>query len=136
MNSVRRAPPLAGNVLGSIQNDFVIAEWHDPGGGYDPPRFIAPLHLHREDDEAWYVLEGTLRLKMGDEEIELRAGSGAIVPRGTPHTYWNPEKGRTRYLLMMTPRIYRLIQGIHTITDRTPTVMQALFEDHNSVLLA
>ena len=26
------------------------------------PRFIAPLHVHPRDDEAWYVLEGNLRV--------------------------------------------------------------------------
>ena len=36
---------------------FVVAEWRDPGGGDDPPRYHAPLHVHHSDDEAWYVLE-------------------------------------------------------------------------------
>jgi len=80
MSAPSIAPPLAGNVLGLANNHFVIAEWQDAGG---PPRWIAPLHLHRNDDEAWYVLEGRLCVKMGDEEVELRAGSGVLVPRGT-----------------------------------------------------
>jgi len=50
--------PLSGNVLHS--ESLVLVEWRDPGGGTDPPRYIAPLHVHHEDDEAWYVLEGTL----------------------------------------------------------------------------
>ena len=79
------APPLAGNVLGSPGDAFVIAEWRDPGGPAGPPRFIAPLHLHRHDDEAWYVLEGTLFIRVGDQDVEARAGSAVLVPRGTPH---------------------------------------------------
>src|SRR5882762_6421483 len=39
------APPLAGNVLGSPNNSFVIAEWQDAGGPTEPPRFTAPRHL-------------------------------------------------------------------------------------------
>ena len=46
--------------MGSAQGDFVIAEWQDPGGPPEPPRFIVPLHTHYHDDEAWYVLEGSL----------------------------------------------------------------------------
>ncbi len=130
------APPLAGNVLGSSTGDFVVAEWQDAGGVQAQPRLIAPLHLHRNDDEAWYVLEGRLCIKMGDEEVELRAGSGVLVPRGTPHTYWNPGPERVRYLLVMTSRIYSLIQEIHATKERTSSVMQALFDRFDSELLA
>src|ERR1700686_4940116 len=101
MNSHRIAPPLSGNLVGSIDASFVIAEWKDVGASPGPPRFIAPLHLHRNDDEAWYVLEGTLVVRVGDEDIEVRAGSSVLVPRGTPHTYWNPTSDKTRYLLIM-----------------------------------
>lgn len=128
-------PPLAGRVLGSKSDDLVIAEWQDPGGAPEPPRFIAPLHLHRGDDEAWYVLEGTLRVRMGDTEVELPAGSGVLVPHGTPHTYWNPRAERVRYLLIMTPNVYRLIQEIHTTRDRSSAHMRALFERFDSELL-
>jgi mannose-6-phosphate isomerase-like protein (cupin superfamily) len=129
------APPLAGNILGSVNDSFVVAEWRDPGAPAGPPRWIAPLHLHLQDDEAWYVLEGTLRVKRGDDEVEARAGSAVFVPRGTPHTYWNPSPDRLRYLLIMTPNIYRLIQAIHAATDRSPAALQALFRAHQSELL-
>jgi len=59
------APLLAQRVLGAISDSFVIAEWRDAGGAPGPPRYIAPLHLHHHDDEAWYVLEGVLRVKSG-----------------------------------------------------------------------
>ena len=96
------ALPLAGHLLGTADNDFVIAERQDAGGTSVQPRFIAPLHLHHHDDEAWYVLEGVLRVRVGDQEVEARAGSGLLVPRGTSHTYWNPGPEKLRYLLVMT----------------------------------
>ena len=136
MSAPSIAPPLAGNVLGLANNDFVIAEWQDAGGPPGPPRWIAPLHLHRNDDEAWYVLEGRLCVKMGDEEVELCAGSGVLVPRGTPHTYWNPGSERVRYLLVMTSRIYSLIQEIHATKERSPAMMKALFDKFDSELRA
>ncbi len=94
MSSPNIAPPLAEQVIGSINDAFVIAEWRDPGGPPGPPRLIAPRHLHRTDDEAWHVLEGALRVPVGKEEAEpARAGSAVFVPRGTPHSYWNPGRG-------------------------------------------
>jgi mannose-6-phosphate isomerase-like protein (cupin superfamily) len=135
MSSLTIAPPLAGRILESTANDFVIAEWQDPGGVSAQPRFIAPLHLHRSDDEAWYVLEGVLRVRAGNNDLELRAGSGVLVTSGTPHTYWNPGPDSVRYLLIMTSRIYQLIQDIHAMRERTPESLRAVFEKHDSELL-
>src|SRR5206468_9569399 len=100
MSSSSIAPSLAGRVLGSIDDAFVIAEWRDAGGPPGPPRLIAPRHLHRRDDEAWYVLEGTLRIQVGKREVVAPAGSAVFVPRGMAHTYWNPGPGPVRYLLV------------------------------------
>lgn len=135
MNSPSLAPPLAGHILGSLNDNFVLAEWRDPGGPPGPPRLIAPLHRHRSDDEAWYVLEGSLCVQVGDEVVEARTGSGAFVQKGTPHTYWNPGPGSTRYLLIMTSNIYRLIQAIHAMPDRSAPLLRAVFEEFDSELL-
>jgi mannose-6-phosphate isomerase-like protein (cupin superfamily) len=136
MNSPTIALPLAGRILGSAQTSFVIAEWRDPGApNTNSPRWIAPLHLHNNDDEAWYVLEGKLCVKVGDDTVEAAAGAAVLVPKGTPHTYWNPDPAPVRYLLIMTPRIHQLIQAIHAAQDRTPDAMRALFRSHDSELL-
>lgn len=129
------APPLAGAVLGSVGSDFVVAEWKDNGGPPGPPRWIAPLHLHHSDDEAWYVLEGALCVRIGTDVVEARAGSAVLAPRGTPHTYWNPGPGLVRYLLVMTPNIHSLIQDIHAMTDRSPAALSAVFAKHDSELV-
>ncbi|KAA6460863.1 cupin domain-containing protein [Acidobacteria bacterium AB60] len=131
-----QAPPLAGHTLGNPDNSFAVAEWSDPGGPIgDRPRFIAPWHVHHNDDEVWYVLEGQLCVQSGSERVELTAGCGVLVPRGTPHTYWNPGQERVRYLLIMPPTIQRLIQGIHALTDRSPAALGAVFEECDSSLL-
>lgn len=135
MNAPSIAPPLAGSVIGSIGSDFVIAEWKDAGAPPGPPRWIAPLHLHRSDDEAWYVLEGTLCVRVGENVVEAKAGSAVFVPRGTAHTYWNPGPGPVRYLLVMTSNIYSLIQDIHAMPERSPAALSAVFEKHDSELL-
>jgi mannose-6-phosphate isomerase-like protein (cupin superfamily) len=129
------AAPLAGNVLGSPDQSFAIAEWRDHGGPPGSPRYIAPWHVHHNDDEAWYVLEGRLCVRAGDEQIELRAGAGFLVSRGTPHTYWNPGQEPARYLLVMTPTIQRLIRDIHAMSDRNREALARVFEEHDSSLL-
>ena len=135
MSAPTIAPPLAGNVVGPVGANFVVAEWKDAGGPPGPPRWIAPLHLHRNDDEAWYVLEGTLCVRVGKDVVEARAGSAVFVPRGTPHTYWNPGPGPVRYLLVMTANIYRLIQEMHGMNERTPAALRAVFTRYDSELL-
>ena len=45
-----------------------------------------PLHVHHEDDEAWYVLEGALRFRLGEETFEVGAGGGVLAPKG-PRTH-------------------------------------------------
>jgi len=135
MTSPTIAPPLAGNTLGSGDNNFVIAEWRDAGGPVGERRLIAPPHVHHNDDEAWYVLEGALCIQVGEKVIEARAGAGVLVPRGAAHTYWNPGPGLTRYLLIMTPNIYQLIQDIHAMKERTPAALAAVFDKHDSELV-
>lgn len=135
MTSTIVAPLLAGNVLGSGANSFVVAEWRDTGGPAGERLLIAPPHVHHNDDEAWYVLDGALCIQMGEKVVETRAGSGVLVPRGTVHTYWNPGPGPTRYLLLMTANIYQLIQDIHAMKERTPSVLAAVFSKHDSELV-
>ena len=135
MDSPTIVPPLAGQVLGSHNTSFVIAEWQDTGAPPGPPRWIAPKHVHHKDDEAWYVLEGVLGVLVGDKEVEARAGSAVMVPRGTLHTYWNAGPGRLRYLLVMTANIHQLIQDIHALKEKTPAALKEVFQKHDSELL-
>jgi len=81
------------------------------------------------------VLEGTLRVRVGKEVVEAGAGAAVFVPRGTPHTYWNPGPDPARYLLVMTANIYRLIQEIHGMKERTPAALRSVFAKYDSELL-
>lgn len=135
MDSPTIAPPLAGKIMGSVADAFVIAEWQDPGGPVGERRLIAPWHLHNRDDEAWYVIEGTLRVQVGEDDVEVHAGAGVFVRRGTPHTYWNPGPERVGYLLVMSSNIFALIQDIHALKDRTPSALREVFKKHDSELV-
>ena len=130
------AAALAGNRIAAPGAELVLVEWSDPGGEIGAgPRYIAPLHVHREDDEAWYVLDGALVVRRGSEDVEVPAGGAVLVPRGTPHSYWNPLAGRTRYLLVMTPRIAALIDALHTLEARDEATLVATFAAHASEYL-
>jgi mannose-6-phosphate isomerase-like protein (cupin superfamily) len=130
------AAPLAGHVVGPPDGAFAIAEWADDGTVSTASRPIAPLHVHHADDEAWYVLEGVLGFRLGEQEVEARAGTAVFVPRGVPHTYWNARQAPARYLLIMTPTIRRLIDALHALTVRDAASVQAVFRQHDSELLA
>lgn len=121
------AQPLAGNALGGPGDDFVLVQWTAEVGSH----WIAPLHVHREDDEAWYVLRGTLGFRLGDEEFDATAGSAVLARKGIPHTYRNAGDVEAEYLLLMPPRIAALIDAIH----RPGADVPALFEAHASSIL-
>jgi mannose-6-phosphate isomerase-like protein (cupin superfamily) len=48
-----------------------------------------PLHLHRDRDEYFYVLEGTYQLSVGADEATVGPGALVFVPRGTAHGFKN-----------------------------------------------
>ena len=68
-----------------------------PGfAGPPPPR-------HRGLHDMFYVLEGTLTLRLGGQEIEAGPGSFACVPPGVVHTFRNDSEGPVRLLNFNTP---------------------------------
>lgn len=62
-----------------------------------------PLHVHAAEDEAWYVLEGRLRFRLGTGLHAAPAGSFVFVPRGTPHCFQNVGSEPARILVLFTP---------------------------------
>lgn len=68
-----------------------------------PPGQGPPLHMHANEDESWYVIEGELRFKLGGELQLAPAGSFVFVPRGTPHCFQNVTAAPARILVMFTP---------------------------------
>jgi quercetin dioxygenase-like cupin family protein len=52
-----------------------------------PPGFATPRHIHHAEDEAFYVLEGTMRGFCGDVAWRATPGSFVWLPRDVPHGY-------------------------------------------------
>jgi quercetin dioxygenase-like cupin family protein len=62
-----------------------------------------PPHSHRELLDSFYVLEGTLTVQVGEEEMDAPAGTYACVPPGIVHTFANRSDGPVRFLNLNTP---------------------------------
>lgn len=67
------------------------------------PLLGPPKHVHRREDEMWYVLDGNFRFIAGDRLFDAPQGSFVFVPRGTAHCFQNLEERDSRILVMFTP---------------------------------
>jgi mannose-6-phosphate isomerase-like protein (cupin superfamily) len=62
-----------------------------------------PPHRHRRLHDMFYVLHGTLTMRLGDETLELEPGSFVCVPPGVVHTFSNPRDTPVKILNFNTP---------------------------------
>jgi mannose-6-phosphate isomerase-like protein (cupin superfamily) len=87
----------------------MLASSEDTNGAWslvelkEMPGYHTNLHRHNHTDEAFYVLEGILTVKVQDKISEYPAGSYVLIPRGTPHAQGNHGKVPVKLLLTMTP---------------------------------
>jgi quercetin dioxygenase-like cupin family protein len=68
----------------------------------EPEGARAPLHLHRKEDEAFYVLEGEMTFQIGEQTIRARPGSFVFGPKDVPHTY-AVGSGPAKLLFLLSP---------------------------------
>jgi mannose-6-phosphate isomerase-like protein (cupin superfamily) len=52
-----------------------------------PVGSAAPLHVHDSLDDTWYILDGEMVLRCGDDVLVAGAGHWVSMPRGVPHTF-------------------------------------------------
>ncbi len=64
--------------------------------------FGPPLHVHHREDEGFYVLEGEIRFRKGDDEFIAGPGTLVWLPRGVAHAF-KVQPGGARALLLLTP---------------------------------
>lgn len=65
----------------------------------------SPWHVHPDEDEWFYVLEGEITFWVADTRLSLKAGSFAFGPRAVPHTFY-AEAGGGKALVGFTPMIF------------------------------
>ncbi len=68
-----------------------------------PPGFATALHVHHTADEAFYVLEGSIRGVCGDREWQATTGGFVWLPRGIPHGYAVDGDATLRTLAVAVP---------------------------------
>jgi quercetin dioxygenase-like cupin family protein len=69
---------------------------------YTVPGMEPPMHVHKNEDELFYVMEGKLTVFRGSEVLEATAGTSVFLPRGVPHTF-RIESKTARGLILITP---------------------------------
>ena len=62
-----------------------------------------PQHIHKNEDEAFYVLEGEIQVLLGEHTVIAKAGAFVRISRGTRHAFARVEKKNARLLAMFTP---------------------------------
>ena len=65
-----------------------------------------PQHRHARHDEGFYILSGTVRFTVGNEDYDAHAGTLVMVPPGAPHTFANPSDEPAVMLSTFTPDLY------------------------------
>jgi quercetin dioxygenase-like cupin family protein len=116
---VVRVPPGAGDTLW-VLGDFVTFKADGESAslsvfeGLIPPGGGPPPHIHYQQEEAFYVLEGTFSFFSGEKTIEAEPGSFMWIPRGTLHTFKNTGAQSGRVLVTSTfpgshERFFRMV---------------------------
>lgn len=62
-----------------------------------------PLHLHLEQEEWFYVMEGQVRFQIGEKQLQLKAGDSVLAPRMVPHAFTAVGATPAKMLIGFTP---------------------------------
>lgn len=86
-----------------------LAEPRDTAGALgvalvtQPPGIATPLHRHHHEAEAFFLLEGRMTYRAGDDTHELAEGFFIYLPRGVPHAFRIRGDRPARILAMTVP---------------------------------
>lgn len=67
-----------------------------PGGG-------PPPHIHRNEDEAFYVIEGEITFFSGEERFLAGPGTTVNMPIGNPHAFKNETDRPAKMIISYSP---------------------------------
>jgi quercetin dioxygenase-like cupin family protein len=88
-----------------------------------PRGFVAAAHFHPHQTERFEVLEGSLGLQLGDEELVASPGDVAVVEPGTVHRFWNAGDETARFRVQLRPALQfeSLIETMFTLAAEGKT---------------
>ena len=121
------------HILGQIYRPKQLTDrsfaWH----ATFPPETFVPPHIHPNQDEYVYILEGELTLVTGGGDHAAGPGDLVRLPMGQPHGLFNRSGANVVCLFWVTPtgRLYDLFVAIHALGEnQTPDAVVALAGDH------
>jgi quercetin dioxygenase-like cupin family protein len=71
-----------------------------------------PPHVHRAESEGFFVLDGALRLRIGDRTVHLRQGQSALAEAGVPHTLVVESGDPARWLVITNGEFDRFVATV------------------------
>src|SRR5438309_3880745 len=80
-----------------MNGKYAMCEAIVPPGGGPPP------HVHSREEEAFYILEGEITFRIGENRIVATAGMFANMPVGTPHSFKNESGKPAKMLISVAP---------------------------------
>ena len=70
-----------------------------------PGAFVAAEHIHPQQEERFQVIAGTLRGRVAGKELASGPGEIVVVPKGTPHVWWNSGDNELHVLVEVRPAL-------------------------------
>ena len=64
-----------------------------------------PEMVHPLQDESFKILSGSLNFRIGGQEQHLKAGESLVIPKGTPHNWWNESDEEAHALEELRPAL-------------------------------
>ena len=81
-----------------------------------------PPHLHRNEDEALYGLEGEVAVRVGDQTHTIGPGTFVLMPRGVVHTFSNPGAVPAKVIVVSSPgAVISYFEEAAALTNASPT---------------
>jgi mannose-6-phosphate isomerase-like protein (cupin superfamily) len=96
-------PPGQGHRVGNVE--FLARTVDTPRftfGIIDAGRELEP-HVHADEDDAFYIVEGEMTFSVGDERVAAPPGTFVLVPPGVEHGFRNEGTGAVRMLNIHAP---------------------------------
>jgi quercetin dioxygenase-like cupin family protein len=89
--------PMAFLVTGENTKYTSMFEWTLPA------RFSTGLHVHRVQEETFYVLEGECDWQIGDQRVGVKPGTYVFIPPGVAHNIGNTSDRLARVIMTVSP---------------------------------
>ena len=95
-----------------------------------PPGAGVFVHAHRTCEEAFYVLEGEIEYRLGEERVVARTGTSIVVPTGVVHGFKNLGSGDARHLVTVAPPV--ALEMIEALGQAGPEHFAAVLARYDS----